>query len=100
MSLNPNRVGQSWAFQCGACSPTRPINDAKSFNRRTTPQSQPIPGSSLVRNSGGGYSWQVDDWTRLDRFLILGAEGGTYYITERDCALHQGGWYPRREPHR
>jgi 60 kDa SS-A/Ro ribonucleoprotein len=26
----------------------------------------------------------VDDWTRFDRFLILGAEGGTYYITERD----------------
>src|SRR6185312_14192053 len=25
-----------------------------------------------------------DDWTRLDRFLILGAEGGTYYITERE----------------
>ena len=35
-------------------------------------------------NSGGGYSWQVDDWTRFDRFLILGAEGGTYYIGERD----------------
>ena len=60
------------------------INYAKIFNRRATPQSQPIPGSSQVRNSGGGYSWQVDDWTRFDRFLILGAEGGTYYITERD----------------
>jgi 60 kDa SS-A/Ro ribonucleoprotein len=35
-------------------------------------------------NSAGGYTWQVDDWTRLDRFLILGAEGGTYYIGERD----------------
>jgi len=60
------------------------INYAKIFNRRATPQSHPISGSSQVRNSGGGYSWQVDDWTRLDRFLILGAEGGTYYITERD----------------
>src|SRR6266699_2384524 len=60
------------------------INYAKLFNRRATPQSQPILGSNQVRNSGGGYSWQVDDWTRLDRFLILGAEGGTYYITERD----------------
>src|SRR5881296_1778972 len=60
------------------------INYAKIFNRRVTPQSQPIPGSTQVRNSGGGYSWAVDDWTRLDRFLILGAEGGTYYITERD----------------
>src|SRR5437016_6821733 len=60
------------------------INYAKIFNRRSTPQSQPIPGSSQVRNAGGGYSWDVDDWTRLDRFLILGAEGGTYYIAEQD----------------
>src|SRR5437762_1139590 len=60
------------------------INYAKNFNRRVTPQSQPIPGSSQVRNSAGGYSWEVDDWTRFDRFLILGAEGGTYYIGERE----------------
>jgi 60 kDa SS-A/Ro ribonucleoprotein len=62
------------------------INYAKIFNRRVTPQCRPIgiPGSHQVRNSGGGYSWAVDDWTRFDRFLILGAEGGTYYITERD----------------
>ena len=60
------------------------INYAKLFNRRSTPQSQPIPGSTQVANSAGGYAWPVDDWTRLDRFLILGAEGGTYYIGERD----------------
>jgi len=60
------------------------INYAKLFNRRATPQSQPIPGSTQVRNSNHGYSWAVDDWTRLDRFLILGAEGGTYYIGERE----------------
>ena len=60
------------------------INYAKLFNRRTTPQSQPIPGSTQVPNSPGGYAWQVDDWTHLDRFLSLGAEGGTYYIGERD----------------
>jgi 60 kDa SS-A/Ro ribonucleoprotein len=60
------------------------INYAKLFNRRITPQSQPIPGAAQVPNSAGGYAWQVDDWTRLDRFLILGAEGGTYYIGERD----------------
>ena len=60
------------------------INYTKIFNRRATPQSQPIPGSTQVANSAGGYSWRVDDWTRFDRFLILGAEGGTYYIAERD----------------
>ena len=31
------------------------INYASQFNRRITPQSQPIPGSTQVRNSGGGY---------------------------------------------
>jgi len=60
------------------------LNYAKLFHRRVTPQSQPIPGSTQVANSAGGYSWQVDDWTRFDRFLVLGAEGGTYYITEQD----------------
>jgi 60 kDa SS-A/Ro ribonucleoprotein len=59
------------------------INYAKLFNRRATPQSLPIPGSNQVPNSAGSYSWEVDDWTRLDRFLILGAEGGTYHIAER-----------------
>src|SRR5690242_19530589 len=49
----------------------------------STPQNEPIPGTAQVPNSAGGFAWAVDDWVRLDRFLILGAEGGTYYITER-----------------
>src|SRR5438552_9298084 len=53
-------------------------------NLTETPQSEPIPGSTQVPNSGGGYSWAVDDWMRLDRFMILGSEGGTYYIAERE----------------
>ena len=60
------------------------INYARLFNRRATPQWAPVPGSTQTTNSAGGYSWQVDDWARFDRFLILGAEGGTYYIAERD----------------
>ena len=51
------------------------LNYAKLFNRRATPQSQPIPNSNQVPNSAGGYAWAVDDWVRFDRFLILGAEG-------------------------
>ncbi len=58
-------------------------NFVKSIQANDTPQSQPIPGSDQVANSGGGYSWTVDDWMRLDRWLILGSEGGTYYITEK-----------------
>lgn len=48
-----------------------------------TPQSKPIPGAGQVLNSAGGYTWKIDDWGRLHRFLILGNEGGTYYASER-----------------
>jgi len=48
-----------------------------------TPQCEAIPNTPQVANSAGGYAWPVDHWTRLDRFLVLGAEGGTYYIRER-----------------
>ena len=54
------------------------------FMRRTadaTPQALPIPGT--VPNAAGGHAFPVDDWARLDRFLILGAEGGSYYAAER-----------------
>jgi len=49
--------------------------------RTPTPQSEPLEG--MVKNSAGGYAYAVDKWARLDRFLILGSEGGTYYIDER-----------------
>ena len=55
----------------------------KNLGTRQTPQWEPIPGSAQVPNSAGGYAWAVDDWTRLDRFLVLGSEGGSYYATER-----------------
>lgn len=56
---------------------------AQHVSTRQTPQSEKIPGSSQVENSSGGYSWGVDCWTRLERFLILGCEQGSYYATAR-----------------
>ncbi len=53
------------------------------FNRKATPQSMPIPGSTQVANSAGGFAWQLDPWKRLMRFLVLGTEGGTFYISEK-----------------
>ena len=50
-------------------------------------QSEPIPGSTQVPNSTGGYAWPVDAWTRLDRFLVLGSEGGTFYVGERELTV-------------
>jgi 60 kDa SS-A/Ro ribonucleoprotein len=55
---------------------------AKHVLASATPQVDPIPGTSQVPNTAGGYTWQLDDWSRLDRFLILGSEGGTYYVGE------------------
>ena len=59
---------------------TKRTDPYTTFNLRSTPQSEAIPGT--VPNSAGGYAFPVDDWTRLRRFLILGSEGGTYYIGE------------------
>lgn len=56
---------------------------ANHVSRKVTPQSEPIPGSAQVKNSAGGYSFEVTDWVRLDRFIVLGSEGGSYYATER-----------------
>jgi 60 kDa SS-A/Ro ribonucleoprotein len=51
---------------------------------KVTPQHEPIPGSAQVPNSAGGYAFPVTDWVRLDRFLILGTEGGSYYASEHE----------------
>lgn len=56
---------------------------ARHLNANTTSQREPVIGKAQVQNNAGGYVFQVDDWARLDRFLILGSEGGTYYVGER-----------------
>src|SRR5262245_5470992 len=44
-----------------------------------------------VKNSAGGFAFQVDAWQQLDRFLILGSEGGTYYAGERALTRENAG---------
>lgn len=44
-----------------------------------TPQRDPLPG--MVRNDAGGYGYPVTDVVRFDRFLILGSEAGTFYVS-------------------
>ncbi len=57
------------------------------FSTRVTPQSEPIPTMDMIRNDAGGYVFAVDDWKRLDRFLILGSEGGSYYVGEQKLTI-------------
>jgi 60 kDa SS-A/Ro ribonucleoprotein len=59
----------------------------KHFNTRQTPQTELIPGTTQVPNSAWGYSFAVDDWTRLERFLILGSSGGSYYASEKKLTV-------------
>lgn len=49
-----------------------------------TPQSQPIPGreAEMTRNNAGGFTFAKDLWTKLEDFIVLGTEGGTYYLGE------------------
>lgn len=58
------------------------------YSTKATPQTKPIPGrTDQVQNSAGGYSFAASDWMRLDRFLILGTEGGSYYAKERELTI-------------
>lgn len=57
------------------------------FSTRNTPQKEPIPGKAQVENSEGGYVFAVNDKVRLDRFLILGSEGGSYYANEHTLTV-------------
>lgn len=45
------------------------------------PQKEPLDRTQ-VQNQAGGYVYALDKWKMLDRFLILGAEGSTYYASQ------------------
>ena len=54
---------------------------------KMTPQSQAVRGKNQVHNNAGGFTFQVTPWTRLERFLILGHEGGTYYACAKKLTI-------------
>lgn len=55
-----------------------------------TPQTKPA-SPKQVKNNAGGYSFQLDDWGRLERFLILGSIGGTYYVDSKELTTQNLG---------
>jgi 60 kDa SS-A/Ro ribonucleoprotein len=58
-------------------------NYTKHFNPTLTSQSEAIPGENQIANNAGGYGYALDCWTQFTRFLIIGAEGGTFYVGEK-----------------
>lgn len=61
----------------------------KHYNTKKTSQTTFIPGreKEQTKNSAGGVSFKVDPWDQLDRFLVLGTEGGTYYASEKTLTV-------------
>ena len=59
-------------------------------NLRRTPQSQ-AADPRQVPNTAGGHTFTVAPVERLRRFLVLGVEGGTYYVGERELTADNAG---------
>ncbi len=62
----------------------------KYFNHisgKSTPQTEPLFGETQIKNAAGGYTFEVDGMTFLNRFLTLGTEGGTFYVGERELTV-------------
>jgi len=58
-------------------------NALNKINRKVTPQTEQADVRQK-RNNAGGFSFTVSEWDRLERFLILGTEKGTYYVGEHE----------------
>ena len=59
-------------------------NALRNINAREVAQTERTPGRNEVKNNAGGFVFQVTDKTRLERFLILGTDKGTFYASEKD----------------
>lgn len=50
------------------------------------PQSEPLDPRQVVNNAGG-FVFEIDDWARLDRFLILGSDSQRGRAPRNDAAV-------------
>lgn len=50
------------------------------------PQSRPLD-ERQVRNNAGGFTYKLDDMGRLERFLVIGSDRPTYYVSARNLTI-------------
>lgn len=55
-----------------------------------TPQGEPAR-EDQIKNNAGGFVFGISGTARLHRFLTLGTEGGTFYVSERDLTRDNAG---------
>jgi 60 kDa SS-A/Ro ribonucleoprotein len=65
------------------------MNYAAMISPKTTPVTQPLMSreSEMTENNTGGFTFQLDKWGQFTRFLILGTEGGSYYVGEKELTV-------------
>lgn len=56
------------------------------FSPNETPQTR-AADPRQVENNAGGYTFKLEPLKQLERWLILGSEGGTYYATEKKLTV-------------
>lgn len=66
-------------------------NYARNVSPAKTPQTEKLPGTNQQKNNAGGFSFVITPMQRLERFLILGADSGTYYVSERKLTVDNTG---------
>lgn len=52
------------------------------YTKRVTKQTKKA-SPNQIKNNAGGYTFESNDWQKLNRFLVIGTEGGTYYVSEK-----------------
>jgi 60 kDa SS-A/Ro ribonucleoprotein len=95
--ITKNNVEKNYIWQSGQVGNVERRHSmakyAKHIANPETPQKEQAKATQ-VKARNGGFVFKVDDWKRLDRFLIIGNENGSYYASERqltgenyDCIL-------------
>lgn len=51
-------------------------------SKRVTPQTEKADPKQ-IKNNQSGFVFEVNDWNRLERFLVIGSENGSFYAGER-----------------
>jgi 60 kDa SS-A/Ro ribonucleoprotein len=59
-------------------------------NRHSTPQTQQAEPEQQ-RNNAGGFTFVLEPFDQLKRFLILGSDSGTFYVSPRKLTLENMG---------
>jgi len=65
--------------------------------RRVARQGEKIRGKEhlMVANSSSAFTFQHDDWKRLERFLILGSDKPTYYASAQGLTMENAACIER-----